>query len=69
MESAQPQITVMIRDVLGGVATYWANLLNELPSQTACVILVRDKHDHDAPTEQLFWLQDSAVRIRWTIRE
>ncbi|OUT63780.1 MAG: hypothetical protein CBB70_13395 [Planctomycetaceae bacterium TMED10] len=54
MESAQPQITVIIRDVLGGVATYWANLLNELPSQTACVILVRDKHDHYAPTEQLF---------------
>ena len=54
MESAQPQITVIIRDVLGGVAKYWANLLNELPSQTACVILVRDKHDYYAPTEQLF---------------
>ncbi len=54
MESAQPQITVIVRDVLGGVTKYWANLLNELHSQTTCVILVRDKHDHHAPTEHLF---------------
>ena len=54
MESAQPQITVIVRDVLGGVIKYWANLLNELHSQTTCVILVRDKHDHHAPTEHLF---------------
>ncbi len=54
MESTPPQITVIIRDVLGGVAKYWANLLNELHFQTACVILVRDKHDYYAPTEQLF---------------
>ena len=54
MESAQPQITVIVRDILGGVTKYWANLLNELPSQTTCVILVRDKHDYHAPTEHLF---------------